>query len=305
MDFDRLAEFAAIAKHGSIKKAAQELGVSGAALSARLIGFEEHLGAQLFARTRDAMVLTPAGRQLLPSALEILDSCHKLQREIHAAQEHTYHQLRIAITGSNLPLYLGPFLDQLNINHPDIRIEILDDTHFGIMDGLQSGAVDIYFAPVMEDFAPKGLSRNFVSSSTAFVIMPRGHRLANRTMVSIRELDREQFILYPPTAESAIRDFQLRNLQDSGIHYTLYDGDTSTLFYKLLVPVGKGLLLRPTPMMDVPPNAACLPITGLPHPATMCFFFDKANPKADVQAFARDFPNFAKEVAKREYKQTI
>ena len=130
--------------------------------------------------------------------------------------------------------------------------------------------------------------------------MPRGHRLANRTMVSIRELDREQFILYPPTAESAIRDFQLRNLQDSGIHYTLYDGDTSTLFYKLLVPVGKGLLLRPTPMMDVPPNAVCLPITGLPHPATMCFFFDKANPKADVQAFARDFPNFAKEVAKAD-----
>lgn len=305
MDFDRLEEFTVVARLGSIKKAAQELGVSSAALSARLIRFEDYLGTRLFERTSDAMVLTPAGRQLLPSALEILTSCRKIQREVRAAQEHSYHHLRIAITGSNLPLNLGPFLDQLNISNPGIRIEILDDTGFGIVDGLQSGAVDIYFAPVMQDFAPKGLSRNPVSTSTQFLIMPRNHRLADRTMVSIRELDREQFILYPHTAESAIRDFQLRNLRDAGIQYTLYDGDTATLFYKLLVPVGKGLLLLPTPMMDVPPNAVCLPITDLPHPATMCFFYDKSNPKADVQAFARDFPNFAKEVSKLEHRQAL
>lgn len=305
MDFERLAEFAAVAKHSSIKKAALELGISSATLSARLIGFEEYLGTPLFSRTGGAMVLTSAGQQLLPSALEILGSFQKLRREVHAAQEHSYHHLRIAITGSNLPLYPGPFLDRLNLKNPGIRIELLDDSRYGIVDGLQSGAVDLYFAPVMADFAPKGLSRNVVSSSAQFIVMPRGHRLADRTMVSIRELDREQFLLYPSTAESAIRDFQLRNLQDSGIHYTLYDGDTATLFYKLLVPVGKGLLLRPTPMMDLPPNAVCLPVTDLPHPTTMCFFYDKANLKADVQAFARDFPNFAKEVAKHEHRQAL
>lgn len=305
MDFDRLTEFVAIANHGGIKKAALELGISSATLSARLIRFEEYLGAPLFERTSDAMILTAAGQQLLPSALEILSSYRKTHREVHAAQEHSYHQLRIAITGSNLPLNLGPFLDQLNINNPGIRLEILDDTRYGIVDGLQSGAVDIYFAPVMEDFAPKGLAKQLVSTSTQFIIMPRSHRLADRTMVSIRELDREQFILYPHTAESAIRDFQLRNLRDAGIHYTLYDGDTSTLFYKLLVPVGKGLLIRPTPMMDIPPNAVCLPITDLPHPATMCFFYDKTNPRPDVLAFAKDFPNFAKEVGKREHRKAL
>lgn len=305
MDFDRLSEFLAIANHGSIKKAALELGISSATLSARLIRFEEYLGTPLFERASDAMTLTPAGQQLLPSALEILANCRKIYREVHAAQEHSYHQLRIAITGSNLPLNLGPFLDHLNINNPGIRLEILDDTRYGIVDGLQSGAVDIYFAPVMEDFAPKGLAKQVVSTSTQFIIMPRSHRLADRTMVSIRELDREQFILYPHTAESAIRDFQIRNLQDAGIRYTLYDGDTATLFYKLLVPVGKGLLIRPTPMMDIPPNAVCLPVTDLPHPATMCFFYDKTNPRPDVLAFARDFPQFAKEVGKREHRKAL
>lgn len=304
MDFDRLEEFVVVAKHGSIKKAAPELGVSSATLSARLIRFEEYFGAQLFERG-GAMTLTATGQLLLPSALDILSRYRKLRRELRAAQEHAYHQLRIAISGSILPLNLGPFLDQLNLNNPNIRLEIMDDSQWGIIDGLQSGAVDIYFAPVMDDFVSKGLARKPVSTSTHFVVLPRSHRLADRSMVSIRELDREQFILYPRTAEPAIRNFQLRNLQASGIHYTLYDGDTSALFYKLLVPVGKGLLLRPTPMIDLPPNAVCLPVTDLPHPATMCFFYDKANPRADVQAFVRDFSHFAKEVGKHEHRPSL
>ena len=305
MDFDRLAEFAAVARLGSIKKTAQELDISCATLSARLIRFEKHLGEPLFERTGSVLALTPAGQQLLPSAAEIIARYRKMHRELCAAQEHSYHQLRIAVSGSNLPLYLGPFLDRLNLNNPNIRIELLDDSRYGIVDGLQSGAVDIYFAPVMEDFNPKGLSKNKVSTSTQFLVLPRSHRLADRTMVSIRDLDREQFILYPATAEPAIREFQLRNLRDAGIQYTLYDGETSTLFYKLLVPVGKGLLLRPTPMIDIPPNAVCLPVLHLPHPATMCFFYDKTNPRADVQAFVRDFPEFAKEAGRHEHGQAI
>lgn len=302
MDFDRLAEFAVIAKCGSIQKAARELGLSGATLSARLLRFEGHLGTPLFLRTGQTLTLTAAGQQLLPTAEEILAKYRMLQREMRAVQAHTYHHLRLAISGSNLPLHLGPFLDQLNLAYPDMQLEILDDRQYGIVDGLQSGAVDIYFAPVMESFNPRGISKNPISASSQYVVLPRNHRLADRTMVSIRELDREQFLLYPRTAEPAIRDFQLRNLEDSGIRYTLYDAETSPLFYKLLVPVGKGILLRPTPMMDLPPNAVCLPITDLRHPATPCFFYDKANSKADVLAFVRDFSNFAKEVGRHDHR---
>ena len=305
MDFERLSEFAVIAKNSGIKKAAEELGISSATLSARLIKFEEYIGAPLFERHSDSLVLTSAGEQLLPSALDILSKYRQLERELHHSLEHSYSRLRIAVCGSNLPLNLGPFLDRLNAANPSMRIEILDDSRFGITDGLQSGEVDIYFAPVMEDFAPNGLSKNIVSSSSQFLIMPKSHPLSERSMVSIRELDREQFLIYPKTAEPSIRDFQLRNLEDSGIRYTLYDCENSPLFYRLLVPVGKGLLLCPTPIMDLPPNTVSVPVTDLRHPATNCFFYNKTNPSADVLAFAKDFPNFAKEMGKHEHKQTL
>lgn len=301
MDFERLAEFVNVAKCGSITTAAREMGISSATLCNRLLRFEEHLGTRLFIRSGQTLRLTAAGEHLLSGAAEILADYRRVTQDVRSTAEHYYHRLRIAITGSNMPLYLGPFLDQLNRTYPDIQLDILDDSRYGIVEGIQSGEIDIYFAPVMADFDCKNLAKYVVSSSGQCIVLPKAHPLAGRSMLSIRELDGEQFLLYPKTAESAIRAFQLRNLNDSGIRYTAYESNTATVFYKLLIPVGKGLLLRPTSMMDLPPNCVCLPVTDLPHPAATSFFYDKNNPNPDVIAFSKDFPAFAKEVPLREH----
>lgn len=93
-----------------------------------------------------------------------------------------------------LPLYLGPFLDELNLKYPDISLELLDDSRYSIEEGLRSGEVDIYFASVMRDFEIPGLTKTTVTASSQYLLLPRFHRLANRTTVSLRELDGECFI---------------------------------------------------------------------------------------------------------------
>lgn len=304
MDLDRLAEFAAIAQHGTLKEAASILGVSVATLSARLIRFEEHLGMPLFQRKSTAMVLTSSGEQLLPNALEILSQYQSIQQDMYRAQEHSYNKLRIAVTGSSLPLHLGPFLDKLVLDHPDMQLELLDDSQYGIIDGLSSGAVDLYFAPVLDEPAPRNIFRQVVGSPGEFVLLPRSHRLADRSMISIRDLDGERFILYPQTAESSIRNFQLKNLRDSGIRYSLYESSTAVLFSKLLVPIGKGILLY-THMMDLPPNTVCIPVTDIPHHTSICFFYHKTNTNPDVLAFVKDYLTYAKEAKRYEHRKDL
>lgn len=305
MDLNRLAEFEAIARYGSIKQAAGELGLSGATLSARLIRFEKHIGTPLFLRSADAMRLTPAGEQLLPSSRELLADLRRLRRDMHSAQAHSYHRLRIAVCGSELPLYLGPFLDRLNLNNPDIHLEILDDTRCDIAEGLLSGQADIYFAPVMEDFSCHGLVRTKISPSNPHIILPRSHRLAERTMLSLRELEGETFLLYPQTRAPAIREFQTRNLSDSGIRFQTYESQTPSQFYMLLVPVGKGIVLHPSHQMGLPPYCVSIPVTDLPHPATISYFYSRTNTDPDVHAFARDFNIFAKELSAHEHKPAL
>lgn len=302
---DRLAEFARAARCGSLKRLSQELGLPQATLAARLKAFEEDLGLELFERSARGLTLTQAGERLLPSAEEILDSLRQLRGELREAERHRYRRLRIAVSGSGLPLYLGPFLDELNLRYPDMSLELLDDSRFSIEDGLRSGAVDIYFAAVTRDFEIPGLTKTMVAASSQYVLLPRSHRLANRTTLSVKELDGESFVLYTRTKENSIRDFQLRNLKASGISYKVYESETSPLFYKLLVPIGKGLILSPRDMMDLPPNTVCISVTDIPFPAAPCFFYDRASLGEETEAFVRDYVIFAKEAHRREHRAAL
>ncbi len=304
MDLERLAEFVCIMRCGSLKQAAGELGLSVATLSARLRRFEEYLGTPLFTRTSAALELTPGGQQLLSSAAEILAQYRQVCQEMHRIREHTYRKLRIAISGPGVPLHLGPFLDELIRKHPQMHLELLDDTTLGIQDGLSSGAVDLYFSPISGEPVPRNLIQHTIGTPGEFVILPHAHRLADRSTISIRELNDECFVLYPKTAVPAIRDFQLKNLRDSGIRYTVYESETSVLFNKLLVPIGKGIILC-THMLNLPPNSVCIPVKDLPHHASICFFYHKGNANPDVPAFVRDYLSYAKEAASYEHRQAL
>ena len=238
-----------------------------ATLSARLRGFEKELGMELFRRVAGGLALTEAGERLLPSAEEILASLRQLRGELKEAERHRYSRLRIGITGSGLPLYLGPFLDELNLKYPDISLDLLDDSRYSIEEGLRSGEVDIYFASVMRDFEIPGLTKTTVTASSQYLLLPRFHRLANRTTVSLRELDGECFIPYPRTRENCLRDFQFRNLEASGI--------------------------------------SCISVSDVPYPAAPCFFYDRASLNEEAEAFVRDYVIFAKEAHRREHRAAL
>lgn len=238
-----------------------------ATLSARLRGFEKELGMELFRRVAGGLALTEAGERLLPSAEEILASLRQLRGELKEAERHRYSRLRIGITGSGLPLYLGPFLDELNLKYPDISLELLDDSRYSIEEGLRSGEVDIYFASVMRDFEIPGLTKTTVTASSQYLLLPRFHRLANRTTVSLRELDGECFIPYPRTRENCLRDFQFRSLEASGI--------------------------------------SCISVSDVPYPAAPCFFYDRASLNEEAEAFVRDYVIFAKEAHRREHRAAL
>ena len=238
-----------------------------ATLSARLRGFEKELGMELFRRVAGGLALTEAGERLLPSAEEILASLRQLRGELKEAERHRYSRLRIGITGSGLPLYLGPFLDELNLKYPDISLELLDDSRYSIEEGLRSGEVDIYFASVMRDFEIPGLTKTTVTASSQYLLLPRFHRLANRTTVSLRELDGECFIPYPRIRENCLRDFQFRNLEASGI--------------------------------------SCISVSDVPYPAAPCFFYDRASLNEEAEAFVRDYVIFAKEAHRREHRAAL
>lgn len=291
MDIQKLSEFAIIGQMGSIRGAAAALGVSPATLTSRLHAFEQELGVDLFGKKG----ITEAGKQLFAQAPEILQRWQAAAKEVTAASQHAYRHLRISLPETIMPLFLGPFLDHLNRTWPQIHIDLLDGTDLSIEDTLRSGEVDVFFAVMIDRQTPPDLERYDVATPHHHLLLPSWHPLAQKNELRLRDLDGEQFILAPNGACACVRNFQLTNLAAGIIRYSLYDSQSTITFSKLLVSIGKGLFLSPSPIPDLPPNTASVMIRNLPYPATPCFFVHKHTDNADAAAFVRDFLTFTKE----------
>lgn len=305
MELDRLNEFVIIAQEKSIKKAGAKLSLSPATLSARLASFEASLGTTLFLRQHSGLVLTESGNRLYSNATAITNRYQTLKDELQLLNQEEYHTLRIAVLGSGLPFYLGPYLDILSKKFPELHLDILDDSSYSIKEGLLSNNIDLYFAPAISHFLPEGIARLHFVVPHQYIVMPTNHRLAQQTSISLKNLDGETFILYPRTKETCVRDFQLENLKAAGIRFHTYESETASVFYQLLVPIGKGILLTPIHTMSGLPNSISLPVNDITYPAPATLFYKRNNPKPEVTNFVSGFSKFVKGNAMHDNRKTL
>lgn len=72
-----LRTFEAAGRHLNFTRAADEVGLTPAAVSYQIKEIEEQLGIMLFARTSRSIQLTPAGTVLFEAATDVLETLHR------------------------------------------------------------------------------------------------------------------------------------------------------------------------------------------------------------------------------------
>ena len=136
--------FASVARTQNISRTAEQYNVSQPAVSHQLKTLEQAMGLELIHRTKRGVVLTDAGRELLPYVQEILAIKDRAETRMRNMAEGTVGHIRIAALSSAsnqvsdclLPLYAG---------HPDIQVDIslLDGTE--LIEALRQNTHDFYF----------------------------------------------------------------------------------------------------------------------------------------------------------------
>jgi len=117
-----LRAFESAARHLSFTRAAEELGVTPAAVSHQIRTLEEQLGMRLFWRTSRAMRLTRAGAELqraVGDALSALSAAVERLRSRDGGQT-----LTVTATPAFAAKWLVPRLDRFRQHHPDIDVRI-------------------------------------------------------------------------------------------------------------------------------------------------------------------------------------
>ena len=116
-----LRVFESAARHLSFTRAADELGVTPAAVSNQIKVLEDQLGRRLFQRTSRTMTLTPAGVILLEGMSEALDIIARAIRQITVQQRE---RLAITTSAAFASKWLVPRLASFQRLHPDIDVTV-------------------------------------------------------------------------------------------------------------------------------------------------------------------------------------
>lgn len=122
-----LRTFAAAARHLSFTRAADEVGLTPAAVSYQIKELEDQLGVTLFTRSSRSIRLTPAGIELFEATAEALDI---LQRAVSRARKmNRVGELRVSTGPRFATNWLIPRLPKLKARHPhlELRLDISDE----------------------------------------------------------------------------------------------------------------------------------------------------------------------------------
>jgi predicted ATPase/DNA-binding transcriptional LysR family regulator len=189
----KLRAFAAIARCGSISRAAEELYVSQPAVSKHLASLERDLGRQLVTRGREGAALTSAGQVLADYVLRAEALLANAGRALEAGAEAETGTLSIAASGIPGTYLLPELLATFAAGHPGVELEFEVRTSAGALELVRAHRAELGVVGGLT--APAELETEPLIEDEIVLVGPPslgGRRLRSKDLEGITWLTREE-----------------------------------------------------------------------------------------------------------------
>ena len=123
IDWKLLPYFLAVARTGSLRGGAEEMGATHATVRRHIEALEQAYGVRLFDRARDGMQLTGAGKTLLPEALDAEQTIIRGRDSIRGLDREAAGRIKLSIDPMTAHLLLAPVLTEFSALYPEIEFE--------------------------------------------------------------------------------------------------------------------------------------------------------------------------------------
>lgn len=146
MELYQLKTFVAIAREGSLTRAAERVFTSAPAVSAQLKALEDELGVKLFERTPRGMTPTDAGLSLLEDAERTLASAMRMRSAAEQIRGAAQGVVRFGTVVDPVALRLGDVLVKLAERHPHVTLQLQQGLSHQTLEGVRRGDLDCAYA---------------------------------------------------------------------------------------------------------------------------------------------------------------
>jgi LysR family transcriptional regulator, low CO2-responsive transcriptional regulator len=198
----QLEVFVLVARLGSVKAAAQALGVSEPAISGALAALRQHLGDPLVTKTPAGMTLTPAGQRLVSIASRMINLAAEAESAVR--QETGAPQpLRVVATSTVAEFVVPPLLEAFAQRGASIEATVGVASTSEMAALLQERLADVAIGPRLVGEHAAGLVSEPIFRYRMVVVASPKHRMAQANSVTFSDLVREHWMVDPAGVDSA------------------------------------------------------------------------------------------------------
>lgn len=192
----------AVARSGSILRAANEIGLTQPALSKSIADLEGTFGVRLFDRTNRGVTPTPHGEILLRRATGVFEELRQAVDELGFLADASRGELRIGGTPTMCAGLLPRSISSVLGNRPKFQFHVAELESGKLGSEVLARSLDVGIGPELVVGENDNLVFDRLFDDRLFVVAGAQHPLAGRRSITLEEAAHHQWVL--PATEGSV-----------------------------------------------------------------------------------------------------
>ncbi|SON51292.1 HTH-type transcriptional activator IlvY [Vibrio tapetis] len=173
MNIKSLQLFTHLCSSRNFSKTASAMHISPSALSRQIQKLEHEIGQNLLVRDNRSVDLTPAGKKLLPIALNMISDWQQFQTSLSGREEELCGELRLFCSVTAAYSHLPELLSDFRVLYPNIELKLSTGDPAQAIERVLQDEADIAIS-AKPDVLPARLAFETISDIPLSVIAPAG-----------------------------------------------------------------------------------------------------------------------------------
>lgn len=265
MELQQLRYFVAVAETEHVARAAERLHISQSPLSRQIRQLEEHLGLQLFERVKQRVRLTPAGRDFLEQARDLLGRAERIEERARQVGKGEACSLSVGYCEGVIHNgWLPAVLRRFRARHPRVTLKLAAMRSGEQVDALERSLIDMAFVYNLPK-PSESLTSRLLTSEPFVLAVADDHPLAVKRALAPSDLDGMPWIALPKSINPAARERFLTACASSGFTPDIQFEVAQVSTTLGLVSAGLGVAIMQASMRRMsPPGVVFKPMDWLP-----------------------------------------
>lgn len=182
----QLEYFVCSAESTAFRRAAESLNISQPTLTAQIYNLEKALNVTLFERSRSGATLTPAGRDLLRNARQVMEEMSGLLDRASVINQGPGGTFRIGVSPTVGPYLLPNILPELHQTYSSLKLYVRENMPKTLELDLLEGRLDLVLTP--RPFSNPRLTTEVLFHEPLQLVTPEDHPLAKLKTIKTHHL---------------------------------------------------------------------------------------------------------------------